>query len=86
MNYSELTACAEEPKKDVSIKDALQEANKILNEVDAMLNDIEVNVVGKRGAGDQATVAECLHDEAKQITGMAYECLCKVKRIKDVLI
>jgi hypothetical protein len=77
----------EDGNKEVSVKDALQEARKIMCEMDSMLSDIEANLYGK----NQESVMtdrdpQNLLDEAKCIAGFSYDLMSRIKRIKDVLI
>ena len=72
--------------KGFSVKDALQEANKILREISTVLTDLENNVTGKGTNTDTPKTPECLADEARFVTGMAYDCLQRVNRIKEALL
>ena len=76
-----------ECQKTVTVAGALQEANKILGDMGAMLAELEHVTTGSPSTDDGTRkTAQCLQEEATFLTGMAYECLCKVRRIKEALV
>ena len=73
--------------KGFSVKDALQEANKIVSDMNATLIDLEINLIGKKvDPLSPAKTPDCLAEEARLLTGMAYDCLQRVNRIKEALL
>ena len=75
-----------EEVRNASIKMDIQEAYKILMEMDAMLSEFESIVCGHDPHDEKRKDACCLCDEARMVTGLAYENLQKILRIKNCVI
>ena len=69
----------------VTFASAIIEARKILSELNAVLSQTQENIIGEHSKEEVAKEPKCLLDEAQSITGLAYDCLLKAKRIKDAL-
>ena len=69
--------------KDVPLQLAVQETFKILNEMDCTLNDFESTVCGRVPKEEDRRGPNCLCDEARLTSALAYECLKKLQRIKN---
>lgn len=77
----------DENEKRNTISGALQEANKILNEIDCILSEMEAFILGNVNNDDGTRKsAQNLHEEAMFITALSYNCLQKLSRIKEGLI
>lgn len=82
----EPTMCGEPVAREITVKDGLQETNKILRELMTTLDDMLVNVCGDHGDNELKSDATCLAQEARQVTGIAYECLQRANRLRSELI
>ena len=79
------TLC-EEVNRQVTVRDALGEARKILFECDSLLAEMERNVCGDISSDcPPKKEPDCMLDEATFIPAMAYNVLQKVKRINTTL-
>lgn len=77
----------EEGTKEGTVKDALQEARKIMCEMESMLSDIEINLHGdKQESVLMEREPQNLLDEARCLAGFSYDILNRVRRIKNTLI
>lgn len=83
---TESTRCGETTAKEVTVKNALQESNKILNDLSATLGELLITVCGKPADMERPSDATCLVDEARLLTGLAYECLQRANKIRETLI
>lgn len=72
--------------KSTSIKMDIQETYKVLSEMDSVLSEFESIVKGPLKGEDRRKDANCLCDEARMVTGLAYDCLQKILRIRECII
>ena len=88
MENTNAIPCEEPVCKGISVKDSLQESRKILHELNDVLESIIIDVMGdnSRNDSDKLVEPDCLNNEAKIITGIAYELLNKAKRIREALL
>ena len=70
----------------VTLANSIQETNKILRDMDAELTDMIGTILGQESTDTERRSPSCLHEEAAMVAGLAYDCLLKVKRIKEGLI
>ena len=75
-----------EKDKGITIANSVQEANKILRDMDTELTDMIGTILGQESTDTERRSPSCLHEEAAMVAGLAYDCLLKVKRIKEGLI
>ena len=69
-----------------SLQMIIQETNKIVCEMNATLTDFESIVTGSHSKEEQKMDVCCLYDEARMMAAIAYECLQKLKRIRNRVI
>lgn len=82
----ESTLCEAEEVRTRSIKNDIQEAKKVLMEMQAILCDFEAIVIGQRDEGDKPKEANCICDDARIVAGLAYTCLQRVNRIRESIV
>ena len=82
----ESTICDPEEVRTRSIRNDIQEAKKVLMEMQASLGDFEAIVTGQRDEGDKPKEANCICDDARIVAGLAYYCLQRVNRIKESIV
>ena len=72
--------------KDATIKMDIQETSKILNEMYLVLSEFGSIINGKFSEENKRKDANCLWEEARMMTALAYECLKKLNEIKGNII
>ena len=82
----ESTLCEAEEVRTRSVKNDIQETKKILMEMQLVLCEFEAIVIGQRDEGDKPKEANCIADDARIVTGLAYSCLQRVNRIKESIV
>jgi hypothetical protein len=75
-----------EKDKGITIANCLQETNKILREIEVELGDIGSTIFGQAAVENDRKSPQCLQEEAAYSAGLAYDCLNRLKRIKEGLI
>lgn len=83
---TESTLCGEAVAKEVTVKNSLQEANKILNDLAATLGELMITVCGKPADMERPSDVTCLAEESRKLAGLAYECLARANIIRETLI
>lgn len=86
---NELKYAMDEPverDRGVTLANCIQEANKILRDMDAELTDMGNILLGQTAVENDKKNPCCLHEEASFVAGLAYDCLHKLKHIKERLI
>ena len=86
---NELKYAMDEPverDRGVTIANCLQETNKILREIEVELGDIGSTIFGQAAVENDRKSPQCLQEEAAYSAGLAYDCLNRLKRIKEGLI
>ena len=68
-----------------TIKTDVQETNKILADMDSILSDIEVFLNGSLGEDAARKDVKCLRDETRIMASVAYNCLQRIQRIKEII-
>lgn len=81
MNYGD-----EEVKKDQTIKMSIQETCKILREMKVALDDFGAIINGSKIEEKVPVDANCLWDEARMMTALAYENLHRLLEIRGSII
>lgn len=82
---STLNTCEGEVRTS-SIKMDIQETYKILTEMDAVLNELGMIIKGPFNADKKQKDVNCLCEEARLVTALAYDCLNKLLEIKNSIV